>query len=41
VSDDGVDFFGASDLDEAGDEFAAEAGALAAIGDEDAEFSFL
>ena len=40
VGDDGVDFFGAGDLDEASDEFAAEAGALVAVGDEDAEFGF-
>jgi hypothetical protein len=40
VGDDGADFFGASNLDEAGDEFAAEAGALVAVSDEDAEFGF-
>src|ERR1700675_1381080 len=40
VGDDGVDFFGTGDLDEAGDEFAAEAGALMTVGDEDAEFGF-
>jgi len=40
VGDDGVDFFGAGDLDEAGDEFAAEADALIAVGDQDAEFGF-
>ncbi len=28
MGDDGVDFFGAGDLDEAGDEFATEAGSL-------------
>jgi hypothetical protein len=41
VGDDGVDFFGAGDLDEAGDEFATEARTLMAIGDKDAEFGFL
>ena len=40
VGDDGVDFFGASNLDEAGDEFAAEVGALVAVSDEDAEVGF-
>jgi hypothetical protein len=40
VGDDGADFFGASNLDEAGDEFAAEAGALVAVSDEGAELDF-
>ena len=38
VGDDGMDFFGAGNLDEAGDEFAAKSGTLEAVGDEDAEF---
>lgn len=33
MGDDRRDFFGAGDIDEAGDEFAAEAGTLMAVGD--------